>query len=1016
MPRVLSILVLWCCLLAGPAYALDPGKSFHHYVHDTWSVPEGMPQISAVAIAQTPDGYIWVGTQAGLARFDGVGFTAFSPANEPALPHPIVTALALGGDGALWIGTRSGMAVLRESGFHPVPWAGADGAPRISGLHLAGDGRVWAATSSGAAYVQDGALRPVADGGGVTALAVTGDGTLWIAGLDGVRRRDGNAWTATTWPGGQAPLVGDLLEVGDEIWAATSRGFYIHDPSGWRPVAGTTGPDALPLRFVYRDDEGNVWGGGDLGLVRVRPDRTVETVRATRGNGLFNLFSAFQDREGNLWLGSLSNGLSRVWNGWTRRYSVEEGLPDATVWALAPEAGGDGIWVGTNNGLAFLDDDGRFTVPATTAAAAGAVHALLVEPGRVWFGLRSGLALYEPGRGAPATVPEWSRAIRSAVFGVSRDDQGHLWIGTRDALLRWDGTRLERFDATRELGGPLVEFRLVALEDGRRLVVTQGGLFEFDGNAFRPAPEGLDLPDDIRLNSLAELDDGRLLVASVDALLLLRHQDRWHRVGEAAGLLPGVPFQIIERDGLLWVSSMQGVYRLKLEDLTAFAEGRIASINPEILLNERGMPNGGQQGVCCNGAGHTDGFIAGETLWLPTRDGVLALDTSAVHYNRQPPRVHLGRVRVGEHWRALPPDATTVLAADERDLTLAFDLLSYQDPRSNHARYRLAGYDQDWQTATPMTRQVRYTNLPPGEYVFEVLGSNNADVWTPLPARLRFTIRPHFHETAGFRLLLAALVLLLMYAGYRYQRYRYRVSRQRLETLVSERTAALAESNRQLEQASLTDPLTGLRNRRYLARQVPADLDYYDRLLANPATNDVVVFAMLDLDHFKQVNDLHGHAAGDRVLEQVALRLQALVRSGDYLVRWGGEEFLLLFRPMPAAQVPMLGERLHRAVSTMPFDIGNEGRIDLTASIGLSEYPMFRDSGRPLGWEAMVELADQALYYVKRNGRGGWAMFRPTATTRTDTLLADLQRDPAALLREGALKLVGSVTDDVGNG
>src|SRR5690606_22869567 len=144
-------------------------------------------------------------------------------------------------------------------------------------------------------------------------------------------------------------------------------------------------------------------------------------------------------------------------------------------------------------------------------------------------------------------------------------------------------------------------------------------------------------------------------------------------------------------------------------------------------------------------------------------------------------------------------------------------------------------------------------------------------------------------------------------------------------------------------------------------------------------------------------------------LEEAARRLQALIRNGDYVVRWGGEEFLLVFRPMPHDRVPALGERLHGAVSSAPFDIGDGHGIALTASVGLAEYPLFRHAGQSLGWEAMVELADQALYHVKRNGRDGWAMFRPTASTRTDTLLADLQRDAPALLRGGALELVGSV-------
>lgn len=1007
--RALLIALLLCLLLPQPARALDPDKSFHHYVRDSWSVQEGMPQISAVAIAQTSDGYIWVATQAGVARFDGVGFTTFSPTTEPALPHPVATALVVDAQDWLWIGTRGGMAVLRDGDFHAIPWAGEGEPPGINELQLRGDGSIWAATSSGVAYVEGGALRPLPGSEAGNAAIHTRDGTLWAAVPGGVNRWDGREWTSTTWPAGDAPVVNGLLEADGEVWAATTRGLYMHGRSGWRPLPGAAGRDALPLHFLYRDSDGNTWGGGDLGLLRVRPDGRVENIPATRGNGLFNLFDAFEDHEGNLWLGSLSNGLSRAWNGWTRRYSTQEGLPDATVWTLAPVPGAERIWVGTNNGLALLGSDGRFTLPATGPAASASVRALFIEPGRLWIGLRNGLALYEPGSGSAAVVPEWARAIRTSVSGFARDPDGSLWIGTLGALFRWDGSTLDRFDGGHGLSGPVAEFRIT--HDGRRLALTRTGLYEFNGHAFVPAPEGRDLPDDVRLGALFELHDGRLLLSGADALLLLRHQGRWHRLDESTGLLPGAAFQVLERDDSLWVSSMHGVYRLSLDELTAFAEGRVERVNPQMLLNERGMPNGGQQGLCCNGSGPSDGFIDGDTLWLPTRDGVVALDATAITRNPQPPSVHVGRLQVGEQWRVPEPGTTTVLQADERrDLTLAFDVLSYQDPRSNGVRYRLAGYDQEWQTAAPMTRQVRYTNLPPGDYAFEVRGSNNADVWTTAPSRLDFRIRPYFHETAGFRLLLAALALLLVYAGYRYQRYRFRVRQAELEALVGARTSELAESNHQLEQASLTDPLTGLRNRRYLARQVPADLDYYDRQHgARPAPDEVVVFAMLDIDHFKQINDLHGHATGDRVLGEVARRLEGMVRSGDYVVRWGGEEFLLVFRPMPTGQVAQLGDRLRNAVSGTSFGIGAGRSMGLTASVGLAEYPLFLGpSGQPVGWEAMVELADQALYHVKRHGRDGWAMFRPTPTTRMASLIPDLQRDPAALLQAGELELAGS--------
>src|SRR5690554_6864704 len=308
--RLVLLLVSCCCLLAWPAHALDPAKAFRHYVRDNWSVPEGLPQISTMAIAQTLDGYIWAGTQAGLARFDGVGFTTFTTGDEPALPHLFVRALAVDSQGALWIGTHGGMAVYRKGRFEEVPWAGSGDAPMVFKIRFSADGRAWAATASGIAYVEDGRLHALAGQEAARSLTFTPDGVLWAADASGgVNRWDGRAWHPAAGHEGQGLTVHDLLVVEDEIWAATSSGLHTHGPSGWRPVPGASGTDAIAMRFVYRDRDGNAWTGGDRGLLRIRPDGAVESVRATLTNGVANLFTAFEDREGNLWLGSLSNGL-----------------------------------------------------------------------------------------------------------------------------------------------------------------------------------------------------------------------------------------------------------------------------------------------------------------------------------------------------------------------------------------------------------------------------------------------------------------------------------------------------------------------------------------------------------------------------------------------------------------------------------------------------------------------------------------------------------------------------------
>ncbi len=216
-------------------------------------------------------------------------------------------------------------------------------------------------------------------------------------------------------------------------------------------------------------------------------------------------------------------------------------------------------------------------------------------------------------------------------------------------------------------------------------------------------------------------------------------------------------------------------------------------------------------------------------------------------------------------------------------------------------------------------------------------------------------------------------------------------------------------ANLQLAHASQTDPLTGLHNRRYLATQLPIDLAFHDREQSCPGdSGQALVFAIVDIDHFKRINDTYGHKFGDSALQMFAHVLKNLAQIGDYVVRWGGEEFLLVFRPMDRQAVSGLGERIRCKIAEHAFELGDSVRVALTCSIGLAEYPLFRDAPYELGWEQTVELADAALYWVKNNGRDGWAALRPTENTDRTSLLQSLQAGSQALIDNRQLRIISS--------
>ena len=228
------------------------------------------------------------------------------------------------------------------------------------------------------------------------------------------------------------------------------------------------------------------------------------------------------------------------------------------------------------------------------------------------------------------------------------------------------------------------------------------------------------------------------------------------------------------------------------------------------------------------------------------------------------------------------------------------------------------------------------------------------------------------------------------------------VQQAQLEELVAERTSQLDQANRQLEEVSQTDALTGLRNRRYAARQLPLDVAFYAREpRATDAPAQGLFFALVDIDHFKRVNDRLGHKAGDEVLQQFATLLGSLVRSSDYAIRWGGEEFLLVLRPMAGESVGMIGARICAQVASHRFQVAGHPPLSITCSVGFAQQALV-GSEPALHWEQMVELADAALYWVKHNGRNNWAVLQPAPGVSLDALVEQLRGGAQGAIDEGA--------------
>lgn len=781
------------CAVPSPASASDPPLQINQYAHTAWTARDGALLGLVFAMAQTPDGYLWVAGSFGLFRFDGLRFVPWRPPKGQSLPSGPYSLL-VARDGTLWIGTFEGLVSWNGVELTRHPAANTE---FVTSLLEDRDGTVWAgllADRGRLCAFRAGTARCSAPeqgfGAFVWSLGVDGSGTLWAGADSGVWRWSPGMPQRFALPGMR---VGDLSTTADGHLLVGIRGGGLKQLVDGRaapyPIRRTAPSDDvisdrdIQANKLLRDRDGGLWIGTEgLGIVHVMDGRADSFTRADGLSGNIAC-SLFEDREGNIWFGS-EKGIDRFRKLPVSTLSTQQGLPsEATRSVLASTDGS--VWVATADGLARWKDANPSVYKEGQGLPDARVQSLYQESGgRLWASTARGPAHLSGDRFVAVDgVPG------KEFYSMTGDASGQLWLSTDEGLERLSDGRYVETIAWSTFGRQQQAKVIVADRGGVWLSFWKdGGVLYFRDGKVEAAYTTADGLGAGHVAGLRLDADGAMWAATEEGGLSRIKDGRVATLSVANGLpCNTIHWSTLDDSGALWIYAACGLVRLAGDDVAAWIADPGRRVVPRLWGGADGVPLLASTPAYFNPpvAKGPDG-----KLWFVSGANVHVVDPGHLPFNPLPPPVHIESL-VADHTSYAVGDRVR-LPPKVRDITLEFAALSLVDPQNTHFRYRLEGHDGDWQEAVDR-RQATYTNLPPGNYRFRVKASNNSGVWNEEGAQLDFSILPAFYETTWFGLACVLLLLGLAWGGFhlRLQMRVRRLHRQfeaALEARVDERT------------------------------------------------------------------------------------------------------------------------------------------------------------------------------------------------------------------------------------
>ena len=818
------VLLAWC-----PAtFALNPQLDVTQYAHTSWKIRDGFPKGEITAIAQTPDGYLWLGTESGLFRFDGVRNVVFQPPASQELPSSFIFSLLVARDGTLWIGTAKGLASWKDGKLTQYAELAGRYLFKVLEDH---EGTVWAsglAVSAGRlCAIRNGSVQCFGDDGslgrGAFNLYEDRKGNLWAGVKDGL-------WRWKPGPPKFYPLAGE--PDGIQCFGEDTDGTLL---VGWnggihRFIDGKTEAYAIPglegqmrARRMLRDRDGSLWiGTFNEGLVHIHEGKT-DVFGLSQGLAGEAASVLFEDREGNVWVGS-GNGLDRFRDFAIATFSVNQGFSSPRIRAVVADRDG-GLWLATPDGLNRWNS-GQVSIIKSKTNRFILNSLFQDDAGKIW--VSTPFAFGYLNNDNFVSVSE----VPGAVSAIAQDTAGNLWIANEHAgLFQVLREKVVQQIPWSKLGhnDPVTAVSADPLHGGLWLGFFQGGVAYYREGQIRSSYTTADGLTGGRVSDFRLDQDGALWISTESGLSRLKN-GRLATLTSRNGLpCDGVHWLREDDVHSVWLYTPCGLLRVARGELDAWAIAIDQNINAQPLVHATvydisdGVPSIAM-------ANHFSPQVAKSTdgkLWFAVGEGgVNVVDPHHLSLNNLPPPVQIEEFIADRKTYEAKSDGSVRLPPLIRDLQIDYTALSLVAPEKILFRYMLEGRDHDWQDAGNR-RQVFYNDLGPGTYRFRVMACNNSGVWNETGAYVDFTITPAYYQTAWFRV--SVVVLFLLVLGVLYQlrlRQVARVVRGRMEERLEERERIARDLHDTLLQS-----VQGLILKFHaVLKQIPADMPAHNAL------------------------------------------------------------------------------------------------------------------------------------------------------------------------------------------